>query len=49
MPTGKAAEKFFERLAKLEVRVEGLITYQKWQMGLLAAIIAAVIGAWVTR
>lgn len=42
MPTGKIAREFFERLATLEARVENLMTYQKWQMSVLATILAAV-------
>lgn len=42
MPTGEVARKFFERLATLEARVENLMTWQKWQMGILATILAAV-------
>lgn len=49
MPTGKIAEQFFERLARVEAQVEGLISYQKWQLGALAAIFAAVVGAWMSR
>lgn len=40
MPTGEVARKFFERLAVVETQVHSLITYQKWQMGILAAILA---------
>ena len=36
-------------VAALKAQVEGLITYQRWQMGALAAILAAVIGAWLSR
>jgi len=49
MPTGKNAIKFLERLVSLEVKVKNLIWYQKWQMGLLAAIFVAVLAAWKTR
>jgi len=41
--------KLLEDVAALKAQVEGLITYQKWQMGALAAILAAVIGAWIAR
>lgn len=37
------------RVAVLEAKVESLIAYQRWQMGFLAAILAAVVGAWVAR
>ena len=36
-------------VAKLKAQMEGLIMYQKVQMGALVAILAAVIGAWVAR
>lgn len=42
-------KEFFERIAILETKVAALMTYQKWQMGALAAILAAVIGGWVSR
>ncbi len=32
-------KKFFERIAVLETKVEALMSYQKWQVGLLAALI----------
>lgn len=38
MPTGKVAIEFLERLAKLEERVKGLMTYQKVQTGILVSI-----------
>lgn len=42
MPTRlKDVEKFFERMAKLEAQVANLMTWQKWQMGVLAAILLA--------
>lgn len=47
MPIGKEGTKFFERLIKLETRVEGLMTWQKWQMGLLAAILLLAMKNWV--
>lgn len=46
MPTGKIAERFFERLATLEARVEALMTWQKWQMGILAAILLLAVKSW---
>lgn len=42
MPTSIAKE-FFERLATLEAQVANLMVYQKWQMGILAAILIAVV------
>jgi len=42
MPTNN---KFWERLIKLETRVESVMTFQKWQMGLLALIFLAALKA----
>jgi len=42
MPSNIAKE-FFERLAAVETKVESLIVWHKWQLGLLAAILATVI------
>lgn len=47
MPTGKEGIKFFERLATLEAKVEALMLFQKWQTGLLAAIILLALKNWV--
>lgn len=47
MPHGKVAERFFERLAILETKVAALMTWQKWQMGVLAAILMLAIRNWV--
>lgn len=41
--------RLIEDVAMLKAQVRSLITYQKWQMGALAAILAAVLGAWVAR
>jgi hypothetical protein len=41
--TVKDVRKFFERIAILETQVKELMTWQKWQMGILAAILAAVV------
>lgn len=49
MPTGKIADRFLERLAKLETRVENLMTYQKWQMGLLAGILLLAVKTWLVQ
>lgn len=38
MPTGKEGHKFWERLVILEQKVANIMTFQKWQMGILAAI-----------
>lgn len=45
MPTGKEAREYWIRLVELETKVEGLVTYQKWQMGLLALIFMAALKA----
>lgn len=45
----KDVEKFFERITALEVKVEGLMTYQRWQMGLLAAILLMAVKAWTAK
>lgn len=48
MPTNKQdVERFFERLAILETKVAALMTFQKWQMGLLAAILMLAVKNWV--
>jgi hypothetical protein len=47
MPKGKEAEEFFERLARLEVRVEALMTWQKWQMGILSGLVLIALKAWI--
>jgi len=48
MPTKKHdVEKFFERIAVLETKVASLMTWQKWQMGILAAILLLALKNWV--
>lgn len=48
MPTTPdSVKKFFERIAILETKVESLMTWQKWQMGLLAAILMLAVKNWV--
>lgn len=47
MPTGNAGIKFFERLAVLETKVKDLMIWQRWQMGLLAAILLLAVKNWV--
>lgn len=47
MPTGKEGIKFFGRLITLEIQVKSLMTFQKWQMGLLAAILLLAVKNWV--
>jgi len=42
-------EKFFIRIAVLETQMKEIMTFQKYQMGALIAIAAAVAGAWVSR
>ncbi len=41
--------KLIERLAKLETKVESLMSYQKWQVGLLTAILLMAVKAWMVR
>lgn len=48
MPNGIVIE-LIKKVAKLEARVENLVSYQKWQMGLLAAIFMAILGTWIAR
>lgn len=45
--TPESVKKFFERIAILETQVESLMTFQKWQMGLLAAIFLLAVKNWV--
>lgn len=48
MPNNKKdVDEFFERMAVLETKVAGLMTFQKWQMALLAAILLLAIKAWI--
>jgi len=42
MPTGIVIQ-LIERVAKVETKVESLLVYQKWQMGILGAVLTAVI------
>lgn len=42
-------KKFFERIAILETKVENLMAYQKWQLGLLAAILLIAVKQWVGK
>ena len=48
MPTPMVV-KLLERVAVVEVKVAELMKYQRWQMGLLTAILVAVGTAWATR
>lgn len=41
--SSKLAKEVFTRLARVEERVTNLMTWQKWQMGILAAILIAVV------
>jgi hypothetical protein len=45
MPTGKEGQRFWERLVVLEEKVKNIMTFQKWQMGILAAIFLAALRA----
>jgi hypothetical protein len=38
-----------KRVLVLETKMKLLLDIQKWQLGLLGAILVAVLGAWVTR
>ena len=40
-------EEFFERMAVLETQVKNLMVFQKWQMGVLAAILLLAVKAWL--
>jgi hypothetical protein len=42
MPRGSEGNRFFERLIVLEEKVKDLMRWQRWQMGVLAVILAAV-------
>lgn len=48
MPSDIVA-KLIERIAKLEARVENLMAYQKWQIGLLTGLILMGLKAWVSK
>lgn len=48
MPNSVVVE-LIRKVAILETKVQELMKYQRWQVGLLTAILAAVFGAWVTR
>lgn len=39
--------KMIDRLSKLEARVESLMSYQKWQVGLLTALLLIAVKAWI--
>ena len=41
--------KLIERISKLEAKVENLMAYQKWQVGLLTAILLMAVKAWMVR
>jgi hypothetical protein len=45
MPKGKIAFKFHERLIIVEQKILNIVTFQKWQMALLAAIFLAALKA----
>ena len=47
MPTKlKDVERFFERIAALETQVASLMTFQKWQMAVLATILMLAVKSW---
>ncbi len=37
--TRKEVEEFFQRVAVLETKMQSIMSFQKWQTGLLAALI----------
>lgn len=41
--------RLIDRIAKLEARVESLMNYQKWQVGLLTAILLMAAKAWIVK
>jgi len=45
----KDVKQFFIRIAILETKVDNLMTINKWQMGIVAAILVLAIKTWVTR
>ena len=45
MPKGKLAFQFHERLIVVEQKVKNIMSFQKWQMGILAAIFLAALKA----
>lgn len=50
MPTRlRDVEKFFERIAVLETQMKNIMSFQRWQTGLLAALILMAIKAWVSK
>lgn len=41
--------RLIDRIAKLEAKVESLMAYQKWQVGLLTAILLIAVKKWVGK
>lgn len=41
--------RLIDRISKLEARVENLMSYQKWQMGLLTAILLIAVKSWMGK
>lgn len=41
--------KLMEKVAKLEAQVDSLMSYQKWQVGLLTAILLMAVKAWMKK
>ncbi len=41
--------KLIDRISKLEARVESLMSYQRWQVGLLTAILLMAAKTWMTH
>jgi hypothetical protein len=48
MPNAIVIE-LMKEVAVLKSQVKDLMSLQKWQMGMLAMVLAAVVGAWVSR
>ncbi len=40
-------KEFFERLTKLETRMDAVMSFQRWQTGLLAALILMAARTWL--
>lgn len=50
MPTKfRDVQEFFERISKLEARVENLMDWQRWQMGILAVLLIAAVKVIVSK
>ena len=45
----KDVKEFFTRIAVLETKVDNLMTINKWQMGIVAAILLLAVKTWIAR